>query len=108
MQLHNINLTTWDKPWIPELDWINLYINLSVFNQIGLDGLAVVYKVTKYIRFIKSSKWGCFPMFDWDLELADAYYFEHYNNTNKTMLLISPLIPMRLDTFKWHQTVQLV
>ena len=39
-------------------------------------------------------------MFNWDPELADASYFEHYNNTNNTMILISPLIPMRPDTFK--------
>ena len=47
-----------------------------------------------------SSKWGCFLRFQWDAELADAYYYEHYNNTNKTMLLISPLIPMRHESFK--------
>ena len=100
MQLHNISLTTWDKPWIPELDWINFHINRSVFNQIALDGLAVGYKVSKYTKYMASSKWGCFLSFQWDAELAEAYYFEHYNNTNETMLLISPYIPMRPESFK--------
>ena len=95
-----INITSWEKPWIPELDWLNSYINLSIYDQIVLDGLAVGYKVSKYTKYMASSKWGCFLRFQWDAELADAYYFEHYNNTNETMLLISPYIPMRPESFK--------
>ena len=95
-----INITSWEKPWIPELDWLNSYINLSIYDKFILDGLAVGYKVTKYTKYMASSKWGCFLRFQWDAELADAYYYEHYNNTNETMLLISPYIPMRTESFK--------
>ena len=104
MLLHNINLTNWDKPWIPELDWLNSYINLSIYDQIVLDGLAVGYKVTKDTKYMGSSHWGCSLTFHWDAELADAYYFEHYNNTNVTMLLMRPYIPMRPNIFKeWSE-----
>ena len=100
MLQHNTNLTTWDKPWIPELDWLNSYINLSIYDQNVLDGLAVGYKVNKYTKYMGTSKWGCFLTFHWEAELADAYYFDNFNNTNETMLLMAPLIPMRPDTFK--------
>ena len=96
----NINITAWDKPWIPELDWLNSYINLSIYDQIVLDGLAVGYKVTKYTKYMGSSHHGCFLTFRWDAELADAYYYEHYNNTNETLFLMTPYIPMRPNIFK--------
>ena len=52
-----------------------------------------------------TSHYGCFLTFTWDTELADAYYFENYNNTNKTMLS-KPYIPMRADTFKeWSKRI---
>ena len=94
------NTDDWDKPWIPELDWLNSYANMSIYNQIVLDGLAVGYKVSKYTKYMGTSHYGCFLTFHYDAELADVYYFEHFNNTNKTMLTISPYIPMRPDTFK--------
>ena len=99
MQLQNFSLTTWDKPWIPELDWLNPYLNLSMYEDRRLDGLAVGYKITKYARYQFSSYWGCILSFRWDVELADAYYFEHYANTNETMPLCSPFIPMQPDLF---------
>ena len=100
MQHENMNITSWDKPWIPELDWLNSYINLSSYDQNTLDGLAIGYKLSTSTRYMESSHRGCYLTFHWDAELADAYYFEHYNNTNKTMLLFAPNIPMRPDTFK--------
>ena len=51
---------------------------------------------------MKTHKWGCILWFWWDAELADDYYFKHYNNTNKTMILYSPSFPMRPNLFrKW-------
>ena len=39
-------------------------------------------------------------MFKWDAELADSYYLKHYANTNRTMAICTPHIPMRPDHFK--------
>ena len=36
-------------------------------------------------------------MFRWDAELADEYYLEHYADTNNTMYMCTPQIPMRQD-----------
>ena len=101
---HNVNLTSWDKPWIPELDWLNSYLNLSTYLQNTLEGLAVGYKITKYAKYFTSTRWGCILMFRWDAELADAYYLEHYSNTNKTMVICTPHIPMETRHFKNSMT----
>ena len=95
MRQQSINITSWDKPWIPELDWLNSYRNLSTYDQNVLDALAVGYKVSKYTKYRGTSKWGCFLTFRWDEELAHAYYLEHFNNTNETLLLMAPNFPVR-------------
>ena len=109
MQQRNFNLTSWDKPWIPELDWLNSYINLSTYEDIYLEGLAVGYRITKYAKYFFGTNFGCYLMFPYDADLADGYYMEYYNNTNKSMPLCTPIIPMRLDTFrKWVRTNSLL
>ena len=100
-QIHqNLNITTWDKTWPSEIDWLNSYINLSSYPQIALEGLTVGYKTTKYAKYFTSSRWGCVMMFKWDAESADSYYLEHYGNTNRTMVICTPHIPMRPDHFR--------
>ena len=93
------NLTTWDKPWIPEIDWLNSHINLSYYHQIILDGLAVGYKTTKHAKYYTDATWKCLLMFQNDPDLADAYYLKHHANTNSSMVLCTPQIPMRPDLF---------
>ena len=39
-------------------------------------------------------------MFPMDPELADAYYMNHYTNSNDTMYICTPYIPMRPDMHK--------
>ena len=43
--------------------------------------------------------------FFWDAELAESYYFEYYDNTNKTMFLYSPVIPMRPSSLRKYVKV---
>ena len=38
---HNFNLTFWNKPWPPEIDWLNSDVNLSTYHPIVLEALAV-------------------------------------------------------------------
>ena len=71
-----------------------------MYLQNTLEGLAVGYKITKYAKFFTSARWGCILIFRWDAELADAYYLEHYANTNKTMVICTPHIPMEANHFK--------
>ena len=54
-----INLTTWDKPWRPEIDWLNSYVNLSSFHRIVLYGLTLGYRVTKHPKYLSDSEFGC-------------------------------------------------
>ena len=92
-----LNLTSWNNPWAPEIDWLNSYANLSSYHLIVLEGLAVGYRVTSYSRYYSSSEWGCILMFPWDPELADTYFIEHYAHTNNTMYICTPQYPVRPD-----------
>ena len=96
-QHFNINLTSWNKPWAPEIDWLNSYINLSYYVHFALDALAVGYRTTKYAKYFYSADWGCYMAFPIDAELADAYYLEHFENTNDTKYICTPTVPMRPD-----------
>ena len=96
-QHHNINLTLLNKPWPPEIDWLNSYVNLSTYHHSVLEALAAGYRTTKYSKYFYTSEWGCIMMFQWDAELTDDYYLEHYADTNNTMYICSPRIPMRPD-----------
>ena len=82
------------------MDWLNSHINLSYYHQIVLDGLAVGYKTTKYAKYYTDATWKCLLMFQNDPDLADAYYLKHHANTNNSMVLCTPQIPMTPDLFR--------
>ena len=94
MQQHTFNLTTWDKPWPPEIGWLDIYVNLSTLSEEVLEGLFIGYRTAKYANYYSSSTWGCFLMFPMDPDLADAYFTEHYANINKTMVMCTPYFPI--------------
>ena len=94
---HDINLTIWDKPWPPEIDFLDSYVNLSSYHPIFLEALAVGYRTTKNAKYFYTSEWGCLLMFQYDFDLADQYYLEHYADTNDTMYICTPRIPVRPD-----------
>ena len=62
-----------------------------------LDGLTVGHRITKNAKYFANSEWGCIMMFPMDPDLADDYYLMHHSDTNSTMLICTPNIPMRLD-----------
>ena len=72
-------------------------MNLSSYHPIFFDLLAVGYRITKNAKYLADSQWGCIMIFQWDAELADAYYIEHYAGTNDTKYICTPYIPMRPD-----------
>ena len=96
-QYQNFNLTTWNKPWRPEIDWLDSYVNLSSYHPIVLEALAVGYRTTKYSKYFSSTEWGCILMFPMDSELGDEYYMKYYADTNDTMYMCTPYIPVRPD-----------
>ena len=100
MQQQNINLTTWDKPWPPEIDWLNSYINLSRQDQIYLDSLTVGFRTSKSAKYYPDNRWGCLMIFPIDSDLADAYYLENYVNTNESMALFTPYIPVYPNLYR--------
>ena len=79
----NVNLTSWEKPWPPEIDFLNHYVNLSSYHPIIWEALTFGYRTTKYSKYFYTSEWGCIMMFQYDSDLADDYYLAHY--ANKTM-----------------------
>ena len=99
-QHQNINLTSWYKPWPPEIDWLDSYVNLSSYHPIVLEGLTVGYRTTIYAKYFTSSEWGCLMMFPMDADLVDSYYLEHYGDTNDTKYICTPYIPVRPDLRK--------
>ena len=90
-------MTTWNKPWPPEIDWLYSYVNLSTYHPIVLEALAVGCRITKHSKYFSSSEWGCILQFPMDPELGDEYYMNHYADTNNTMYICTPYIPVRLD-----------
>ena len=99
-QHHNFNLTSWDKPWSPEIDWMNSYVNLSSFSEELLEGLFVGYRLSKRKKYFFQGENGCWMEFKFDIELTQAHYLKYYADTNKSMLLCTPYIPMRPDVFE--------
>ena len=99
MQLQNFSLATWDKPWPQEMNWLDPFLNLSSLHGDILEGLFNGYRVTKHVQYHADPDTGCWMYFRYDLELAKKHYFEHYANTNKTMFLCSPDVPMRPDVY---------
>ena len=90
-----LNSTSWDKPWPQEIDFLNSYVNLSLYHHTVLEALAIGYKKSKFAKYFYSSEWGCILMFPWDPDLADAYYLEYYQSSNETLVIRTPHIPVR-------------
>ena len=80
-----------------EIDFLHSYVNLSSYHPIILSGLALGHRITKHAKYLTSSEWGCMLLFQFDSELADQYYLEHYADTNNTMYICTPKIPVRPD-----------
>ena len=96
----NFNFTSWNKPWPPEIDWMNSYVNLSSVPLNILEGLFLGFRVTKHPKYFYQSHTGCWLRFKYDIELTQSHYLEHYANTSSPMLLCTPNVPMRPDTFR--------
>ena len=91
------NITVWDKPWSPEIDWLDSYVNLSSQPPYVLEGLFLGYKVTKHPKYFFQSHTGCWLRFKFDIELTQSHYLEYYANGTNPMLLCTPNVPMRPD-----------
>ena len=97
---------TWDKPWAPEIDWLDPYYNLSTVSQEIIDGIILGSKFTKYISNVSS------PSYEWvaavkiNHDLADSYYNKHYMNTNRTMFICAPELGGRMDILLDYYTVE--
>ena len=99
-QHHNINLTTWNKPWRSEIEWLDSYVNLSSFPEGVLEGLFTGYRLSKREKYFFRGEDGCWMEFKFDIELTQEYYLKYYADTNKSMLLCTPYIPMKPDVYK--------
>ena len=53
-----INLTSWDKPWPPEIDWLDPYVNLSSLPPDVLDGLFNGFRVTRLANYLSNPDIG--------------------------------------------------
>ena len=100
MQEDKINLTSWNKPWPLEIDWLDSYVNLSSFSEDVLEGLFVGYRLSKRKKYFFQGENGCWMEFKFGIQLTQEYYLKYYAHTNKSMLLCTPYIPMRPDVFE--------
>ena len=99
---HNTTLTTLNKPWPPEIDWLDSYVNLSSFPLEVSEGLFLPYKLTKQSKYYSDPDTGCWMYFILDFELTHKHFLEFYANSNKTMVVCTPTVPMRPDVLgKW-------
>ena len=93
---------SWNKPWPPEIDWLDPYVDLSAYSQKEWKGLAVGVRMVKTPKFSYRSEYGCRLNFNWDIELSQKYYLENYaNKTNETMFVCGPHVV--LDESKREQ-----
>ena len=99
-QLNDTNLTRWNKPWPPEINWLDFYVNLSSLSEDVLEGLFIGFTVTKHAKYLIQSHTGCWMEFHFDVNLTKAHYMKHYANKNKTMILCRPNVPMRPDVYR--------
>ena len=97
---HNINFTTWNEPWHPEIDWLDSYVNMSSFSQDILDGLFLGYRLSKRDKYFFRGEYGCWILFEFDIEVIQAHYLKYYADTNQSMLFCTPNIPMRSDVYR--------
>ena len=80
----------WDKPWPPEIDWLDPYFILSAVSKDIIDGMALGYEFSKYIPNDTSFRFGWHATIKINHDLADSYYIKHYMNTNRTMFMCVP------------------
>ena len=90
-------MTSWNKPWPPEIDWFDPYLNLSSLSQKMIDGIILGDKLKKNTLYRTDSYWGRLVIWTMNPQLADQYYFQHYTNTNRTMFVCRALFPTRMD-----------
>ena len=90
---HNNSVALWDKPWPPEIDRLDQYLNLSYLPPKIIDGIILGDKLKEDVKYFKDYKWGYMVMFKINAALADAYYVENYASANKTMFLCTPSFP---------------
>ena len=93
----NVNVTSWNKPWPPEIDWFDPYLNLSSLSRKMLDGIILGDKLRKSTLYRMDSYWGREVIWMINPELADQHYFQHYVNTNRTMFVCGARFPTRMD-----------
>ena len=74
---HNHNLTLRNKPWPPEIDFFDSYLNLSSFSQDVLDGLFLGYRVSNREEYLFRRRSGCWIEFKFDIELAQEHYLKY-------------------------------
>ena len=100
MQHNDTSLISSNKPWPPEIDWLDSYVNLSSVSEDVLEGLFIGFTVTKHAKYLIQSHTGCWMEFHFDVNLTKAHYIKHYAKTNKTMVLCRPTVPMRPDVYR--------
>ena len=83
-------MNIWNKPWPPEIDWLDPYFNLSALSQDIVDGMTLGYKFSKYIPNDTSISFEWLATIRINHDLADSYYIKHYLNLNKTMFMCVP------------------
>ena len=92
-------VTTWDKLWPPEIDWMDPYLNLSTFPNRIINALIAGDQMKTKFLYRSEPKWGRFVTYYFSSDHANAYYLEHYANRNETLYLCFPHFP-RLDLVK--------
>ena len=99
-QYHNINLSSWNKPWPPEIDWLDSYLNFSSLSDGVLQGLFLGYRLSKRENYFYRGEYDCWIEFKFDIELTQDHYLKYHAHTNKSMFLCSPYVPMRPDIYR--------
>ena len=100
MMSSNITMATWNKPWPPEIDWMDPYLNFSSLPKETIEKLIVGDKMKTKIVYQENRKWGRRVDYYFTAEHSDAYYREHYASRNETLVLCYPYFPVRLDLYR--------
>ena len=93
----NVTVTSWNKPWPPEIDWFDPYLNLTSLSKKMIDGIILGDKLKKNTLYRTDSYWGRLVIWTMNPELSDEHYFQHYANKNRTMFVCRALFPTRMD-----------
>ena len=59
--------------------------------------MAIGVRVTKVVKYYENSKYGCILRFHWDINLTEQYYLDNFANTNRTMQLCAPDVPIDVE-----------